>query len=227
MKTRQWNEFSATLTATASSFNVTFSASNNRFFLDDVVVIKPGVSLTATFNDYGYATYCSEYPLDFSDVSDFSAWQVTGVSGETITFGQVAGIVKGGTGLLLKGEAGETVTIPSSNSSTVLGDNMLIGTTAPTFVDAGQYFGLKGQSFVPVAEGTVPEGKALLPSGIIAGSGVKSLRFLFEEDDPTSINEELGIKNEESSSAIYNLAGQRIRKMQKGINIVNGKKVLK
>ena len=33
------------------------------------------------------------------------------------------------------------------------------------------------------------------------------------------------MKKEESS--IYNLAGQRIQKMQKGINIVNGKKVLK
>ena len=32
------------------------------------------------------------------------------------------------------------------------------------------------------------------------------------------------MKNEESS--IYNLAGQRLQKMQKGINIVGGKKVL-
>lgn len=28
-------------------------------------------------------------------------------------------------------------------------------------------------------------------------------------------------------SPIYNLAGQRIQKLQKGINIINGKKILK
>jgi len=33
------------------------------------------------------------------------------------------------------------------------------------------------------------------------------------------------MKSEESS--IYNVAGQRIQKMQRGINIVNGKKILR
>ena len=56
------------------------------------------------------------------------------------------------------------------------------------------------------------------------GNGVKALNFTFD-DDATGIDEELRIKNGESS--IYNLAGQRLGKMQKGINIVNGKKILK
>ncbi|MBR4130934.1 MAG: hypothetical protein IKU02_08475 [Bacteroidaceae bacterium] len=48
--------------------------------------------------------------------------------------------------------------------------------------------------------------------------------FLFSEDDATGIaNVEKTIEN----GAIYNLAGQRISKMQKGVNIINGKKVLK
>jgi hypothetical protein len=37
-------------------------------------------------------------------------------------------------------------------------------------------------------------------------------------------NSKFKIQNED---AIYNLAGQRLNKMQKGINIVNGKKILK
>ena len=56
------------------------------------------------------------------------------------------------------------------------------------------------------------------------GAPIKALNFDFD-DDATSIqtidNGQLTIDNE-----IYNLAGQRINKMQKGINIVNGKKVL-
>lgn len=35
------------------------------------------------------------------------------------------------------------------------------------------------------------------------------------------------MKNEESEADIYNLAGQRVNKAQKGIYIINGKKVLK
>ncbi len=59
----------------------------------------------------------------------------------------------------------------------------------------------------------------------VPDSNVKA--FFFNEDDATSINEELRMKNEESEGGIYNLAGQRIQKMQRGINIVNGKKILK
>ena len=34
-------------------------------------------------------------------------------------------------------------------------------------------------------------------------------------------------RSQMEDGAIYNIAGQRIQKMQKGINIVNGKKILK
>ncbi|MBR1498698.1 MAG: FIVAR domain-containing protein [Bacteroidaceae bacterium] len=56
-------------------------------------------------------------------------------------------------------------------------------------------------------------------------SGIKGFAFDFE-DDATGMSEELRMKNEESKSAIYNLAGQRLNKPVKGINIVNGKKVM-
>ena len=47
------------------------------------------------------------------------------------------------------------------------------------------------------------------------------------EPNPTRINEiENGKPKDEKEGAIYNLAGQRLQKMQKGMNIVNGKKIL-
>ena len=68
--------------------------------------------------------------------------------------------------------------------------------------------------------GKIAAGKAYLE--VPAGTEVKA--FLFSEDDATGIaNVEKTIEN----GAIYNLAGQRISKMQKGVNIINGKKVLK
>ena len=45
------------------------------------------------------------------------------------------------------------------------------------------------------------------------------------ENDPTAISD---VKAETNADAvIYNLAGQRMNKLAKGINIVNGKKVIK
>ena len=66
--------------------------------------------------------------------------------------------------------------------------------------------------------------------GDIGGSSVKEFVLNFgEEDDADGIgeiqNSKFKIQNE--NDAIYNLVGQRLQKMQKGINIVNGKKILK
>ena len=55
-------------------------------------------------------------------------------------------------------------------------------------------------------------------------SSVKA--FFFENDDQVTAIEEL-FGGETERGAIYNLAGQRLQKAQKGINIINGKKILK
>ena len=54
-----------------------------------------------------------------------------------------------------------------------------------------------------------------------AGHEIKN-HFLFNEISSGVEN----VEQEEGVKTIYNLAGQRLTKMQKGINIVNGKKVL-
>ena len=56
-------------------------------------------------------------------------------------------------------------------------------------------------------------------------SEIKAFEMNFEdEDDPTGIKTIYSVQSP-MNDAIYNLAGQRMGKMQKGINIVNGKKV--
>ena len=98
--------------------------------------------------------------------------------------------------------------------------NSLQGTDVDTEADGTMYILAQVDDKVGFykATGTIPAGKAYYQST----SGVKA--FYFAGDDATSINEELRMKSEESS--IYNVAGQRLQKMQKGINIVNGKKIL-
>ncbi|MBO4550592.1 MAG: hypothetical protein J5733_07655, partial [Bacteroidaceae bacterium] len=56
------------------------------------------------------------------------------------------------------------------------------------------------------------------------GTDIKA--FYFAEDDATGL-EANGQWSMVNGQSIYNPAGQRLSKMQKGINIVNGKKILK
>ena len=222
----KWSSYKTTITGATAATKIKFSAaqkSNNRFFLDDVVVTKEGAFLTATLNASGYATYCSEYPLNFSTDEDYSAWQVKGVDGNAITFEKVTGSVKGGTGLLLMGVPSAMVTLASVDSETVLTNNKLEGTLAPTYVEANKYYGLSGKQFLKVNPGTVPAGKALLPANVVGDvNNVRTLSLVFV-DPTTGIAETKTMTNEDT---IYNLAGQRISKTQRGVNIVGGKKVL-
>ena len=73
--------------------------------------------------------------------------------------------------------------------------------------------------FYLASTGTIKAGKAYLENA----SGVKA--FLFAGDDATGLERVQDVQ--EVQGAIYNLAGQRIQKMQRGINIVGGKKILK
>ena len=68
---------------------------------------------------------------------------------------------------------------------------------------------------------TIAAGKAYIE---IFAAGVKAFYFDFA-GDATGIE---NLNNQDTlNTPIYNLAGQRMSKMQKGINIVDGKKILK
>ena len=227
-----WNTYTVNISEATGTVAITFAM--KRGFLDDVKVIEKGATapaITATLNGSGYATFCSEYPLDFSGVTDFSAWQITGISSSNeITFEQVTGSVKGGTGLFLKGEAGATVTIPSADSSNELTGNKLVGTLAPSYFAENQIYGLAGNTFKKNSAGSIRANKAYIPANLITvsgsgnGGGAKAFTFIFD-DEATGIKTIETVSAEEAAQ-IFNLAGQRINKMQKGINIVNGKKIM-
>ena len=76
-----------------------------------------------------------------------------------------------------------------------------------------------GFYYVAQAQPTVKANRCYLTA---PAAGVKA--FFFNADDATAIESVENAANVETP--VYNLAGQRIQKMQKGINIVNGKKVL-
>ncbi len=178
-----------------------------------------------TVGEAGYATYVAKHNESFPvGVEAYKA----AVNGQYVTLTAVTAVPKG-TPVVLKGEGTFTL-IPTvaDNLSDVTGNELKAsdgtvegnGSIYVLAQPAGEKVG-----FYAVEKGTkVAEGKAYLE--VVGTTGVKA--FYFEGDDATSLNEELRMKNEESTvNEIYNLAGQRISKMQKGINIVGGKKVLR
>ncbi len=96
-------------------------------------------------------------------------------------------------------------------------------------------------TYAPIAAGELTGKYGVTSDGHIqkagAGASIKGFRAFFEVPAGNNIKalvfdgeDATGIKTlnlETTDAAIYNIAGQRIQKMQKGINIVNGKKILK
>ena len=131
------------------------------------------------------------------------------------------------TPVLLKGKAGSSFNFTGKLIKTgvakVEGNYIdFVGTYAAlTTIEEGNYY-ISGNKLWKSAGSTTIQGtRAYLQVKEETSGEVK----LFIGDSETSIDEINGVEAEHS--VIYNLAGQRISKMQKGINIVNGKKILK
>ena len=176
----------------------------------------------------GYATYVPAVKdIDMSnfDEDDLAAYTVKVQSGYA-KLTKVTQIPQG-SAVVMKGSAG-SYKLPYTTDAVALTDNDLKASDGIKTGGEGIYALAKkvnGVGFYPVdASVTIPEGKAYLE--VATNGGVKAF-YGFEEDDATGISLMEDGRSKMEDGAIYNVAGQRISKMQKGINIVNGKKILK
>ncbi len=189
--------------------------------------VEEVTELPVTVSNLGLATFYS--PVDLTVPTDVKAYAAT-LNDTYIHFDEVEA-VKAGTGVLIEAEAGTYNFTIDSNEADYESD--LVGSVATVTrasISANVYTLQSGPAF-KLFDGTNVTGfRSHIETP--ASAGVKAFDIIFG-DDETSINEEFRMKDEESETTIYNLAGQRIQKMQKGINIVkqgsakaNGKKVL-
>ena len=163
----------------------------------------------------GYSTYCAT-----EDVVVLGAQVYKGtVMGSYVKLTEVSD-VPAGSAVVLKGNL--FATVAKTASSDMTGNDLQPSTG---IVADGTQYALADKSngigFYKVQAGVnIPAGKAYLT----VGAPVKE--FLgFNGEGATGINTVNG-EGFMVNGPIYNLAGQRINKLQKGINIVNGKKVL-
>ena len=171
--------------------------------------------LVSKMTDAGYASlYNAETAGTLSDNVEV----YTGiVNGEWLTMTKQQNTIPAATAVVLKGSEGYYSFTPAASAPDITGANDLKG--AAIDVDGeGKYILADGENGVCFyrATGTIPAGKVYLESA----AEIKGFVF---DDNATGINK----INDNDNAEIYNLAGQRMSKVQKGINIIGGKKVLK
>ena len=195
------------------------------FFLTEYKETEVEVS-----NEAGYATlYLGQATYIPAGVEVYA---VTGIEGNSATMTAVEGVLPANTGVILK-NAG-TYTFKTAGATGSVDGNLLLGSVENTYVEGNAYV-------LGMIEGKVGLYKAILNTNAEGGAGTthflnnankaylpmtnnagaQALRFNFGET--TGI--EGVIENTNANAVIFDLSGRRVAKMQKGIYIVNGKKV--
>lgn len=161
-----------------------------------------------------YNTYVPKKALDFTGL-DIKAYYVTEVTATEATL-TATDFVAAGEGIIISGTP-DTYEVPVASGTVAMNpDNKLAtGTVAD-----GDYILFDGK-FVPCTGGTLPDGKAYLPKAAISPSSAKALILGF--GDATGINEAKAAK---ADGAIYSISGVRVAQPQKGVYIMNGRKVI-
>ena len=195
------------------------------FWLEQVTELPVTIN---SIDGHGFASFYS--PVGISSLPDgVKAYKAT-LTTDRVQFSEITSI-PANTGVVLympTCDANTTVNLTIGTASADADGNVLQGTAAAIALGEQKVLtmqnGTNGIGFYKFNGANLAGFKAYINISDIPNN-IKGFAFDFE-DDATSMNEELRVKNEESESAIYNLAGQRLSKMQKGINIVNGKKVM-
>ena len=200
---------------------------------DGTSTLAPNVIVGST----GFATFSSTKALDFTGIENIYAY-IAVVEDGKVTYKRIRK-VPANTGLLLRNPDKEAadksakayVPTLSGDADSTKGNAFVavsetITSLASTEGDMINYIlnnGSNGVGFYRANNQKVAAGKAYLT--LDNSTHVKAL--VFDEDDATGIAEVESF--DEGTQATYNLAGQRVpaRSAQKGIYIVNGKKIIK
>ena len=187
-------------------------------------------TITVTIKDAGYATFANAKAVDFSAAEGLTVMTAQyNKTTDKIDYTEVTSKkVPAGEAVVLKGAAGTYTGNVIASADELVNNGLKVNLTEN--VDAtGKEYCLANKNgvvgFYKVATTTyVKAGKAYLEIERTGSTGAKDFYAIDDETDGIRQieNGQLAIDNAE----IYNLSGQRVNKAQKGIYIVNGKKVV-
>ncbi len=189
---------------------------NARFTVEEVT------DLPVTVSAAGYATLYA--PVALTVPSGVAAYTGT-VNGTTIELTAVEGTIPAGTPVLLAAEAG-TYTFSIADDVESIDAGALVGTTGPIAAPDGSYVLQNHDGTVAfytvdteVAQPNVLAFRAYIPAG---DSDVKAYTI----GSLTTAVATVRTAEAAGQSPVFNLAGQRVSRLHRGVNIVRGMKVV-
>ena len=145
------------------------------------------------------------------------------------------GIIPANTGVLLEGSPGLSYPLTATTvEAAAPAENSLVAVVESEHIPAtnGEYtnFMMKGGKFIRIADdnASMPANRAYLPllTTAISGSNAKEIMLYWDDEETTGIESLTPGPSPKGEGSIYNLNGQKLSAPQKGINIINGRKVI-
>lgn len=230
--TTEWKTGSVVFTTGAAGNYVLTLANSGNTWMTNVSIFKAqSVDITVK-EGFTATTYSNaDYALDFSNTEGLTAYLINDAEG---TEEEVSN-VPAGTGVYVKANPGTYKAYILATSTTNVENNKLVGTgSEPTSLTSDKsttyyVFGRQGtpkkEAFYKVKTDkgtTVSAGKAYLKIDIPAPEAKDAI--FVGGGDTTGINAIEGVDMQNGD--IYNLQGQKVNRAQKGVYIVNGKKIV-
>ncbi len=206
----------------AGTYTINFTPASATYTVDAVADV--------TISEAGWATYSTGYAdsgFGYTITGADKVYYVSATDNGSATLSEIASgtVIPDGTGVIVKGTGSFTVTSTSATPVAIEG-NKLTGNTVSEYGFNSDYKGYvlakQGDNvgFYLTKEGTLAKHKAFIPAGSVSAAGFLGFTF---DDESTGIS---SVSANSKGTEIYNLAGQRQSQLQKGLNIVGGKKVL-
>lgn len=179
---------------------------------------------TVTVTDKKYTTYVTPCAVDFGN--EVRAYIVNEVTADKVKTVQVSNAPKG-TPVIIYAEKADTYTLTEIEAATDDVTSNKLQASDGTVKGGNNIYAMavksKGAGFYKVSESvTIPAGKAYLVWGDATANSKEFIPIGGETTGITSITGEDG----NDRKVYYNLNGMRVDNPQKGIYIVNGKKVI-
>lgn len=148
-------------------------------------------------------------------------------------------VINQNTGVLLSGTPGETYQLRyTSEAGSATEGNKLVPVVESTHVEpvVGEYtnYIMQGGRFIKIKQEEagdetvkMPAHRAYLPLLTTAVGEAKSIVLLWDDGFVTGVERMRNVENEiKRNESVYNLNGQKLSSPRKGINIINGRKVI-
>ena len=210
------------------TYNLTVGSSNKYIAFDGIKFFGKQKSFDMQMSSAGYSTLCLPYSARVPDgVTVYTAIDAGNV---VLLSPKESPVVVAGEGLVLKGDEGNYKFVQTFGNFEKEKGNQLVGTISSIALSESDnaYLLARKKGTTEVAFYRLATKYTMLPNKAylkLPSANSRAMIPVLWDDEATGV---LDVWEEsEEASDIYNLSGQRLSKPQKGINIVNGRLLVK